>query len=105
MSELFMTPMKPLTSPVSLEGLNTGLGVEKKEGGSLFKDVFQNAIQDVISTDQNLTNQEYLLSTGQIDDAHTVPIAAAEAQLSIDLLVQLRNKALEAFNEINRISV
>ena len=52
-----------------------------------------------------LEDKQYLLATGQIDDAHTVPIAAAEAQLSVDLLVQLRNKAVEAYNELMRISL
>ena len=56
-------------------------------------------------TQKNLEDKQYLLATGQIDDAHTVPIAAAEAQLSVDLLVQLRNKAVEAYNELMRISL
>ena len=46
-----------------------------------------------------------MLATGQTDDAHTEPIAAAKAQLSVELLVQLRNKALEAYNEIMRINL
>lgn len=52
-----------------------------------------------------MTTQEYLLSTGQIDDAHTVPAAAAKAQLSVELLTALRNKALESYNEMMRISI
>ena len=39
-----------------------------------------------------------MLATGQTDDPHTEPIAAAKAQLSLDLLIQLRNKALDAYN-------
>ena len=63
------------------------------------------AINNVEMAERDLENKEYLLATGQIDDAHTVPIAAAEAQLSIDLLVSLRNKAVEAYNELMRISL
>ena len=54
---------------------------------------------------KNLEDKQYLLATGQIDDAHTIPIALSEAQLSVDLLVQLRNKAVEAYNELMRISL
>ena len=66
-----------------------GQDVKVDVGQTVFADVFQNAINDVIQT----------------DDAHTEPIAAAKAQLSVELLVQLRNRALEAYNEIMRINL
>ena len=49
--------------------------------------------------------QDVKVDVGQTDDAHTEPIAAAKAQLSVELLVQLRNRALEAYNEIMRINL
>lgn len=95
----------PIQVPESLEALNRTQQSENVENGSLFKDIFNNALQDVTDAEANLEQQEYLLSTGQIDDAHTVPIAAAEAQLAVDMLVQLRNKAVESYNELMRISL
>lgn len=77
----------------------------QQDGGSLFSDIFNNAVNDVKQTQANLEQQQYLLATGQIDDAHTVPIAASEAQMAVDMLVQLRNKALDAYNELMRISL
>lgn len=77
----------------------------QQDGSSLFSDIFNNAVKDVKDTEANLEQQQYLLATGQIDDAHTVPIAAAEAQMAVDMLVQLRNKALESYNELMRISL
>ena len=71
----------------------------------MFRSIFENAVNDAKTTQADLEDKQYLLATGQIDDAHTVPIAAAQAQLSIDLLVQLRNKALDAYNELMRISL
>ena len=71
----------------------------------MFRSIFENAVNDVKTTQADLEDKQSLLATGQIDDAHTVPIAAAQAQLSIDLLVQLRNKALDAYNELMRISL
>lgn len=70
-----------------------------------FQDIFQGVVDDVVSTEKELEQSQYLLATGQIDDAHTVPIAAAKAQLSVDLMVQLRNKAIESYNELMRISL
>ncbi len=71
----------------------------------IFQSIFQNAIDDVTDTQKNLEHKQYLLATGQLDDAHTVTIAAEEAQLSVDMLVELRNKALEAYNELIRIGL
>ena len=40
------------------------------------------------------------LVEGKADDMHTVMIKTTEAQLSLELAVQMRNKLLEAYNEI-----
>lgn len=70
-----------------------------------FKNIFRTAVQDVIDTDRDYTNKQYLLATGQMDNAADVTVAGAKAQLAVDLLVQLRNSALTAYNEILRINV
>ena len=90
--------------------LNEGIGLRENTRGSdqdrgIFRSIFENAVNDVEKTQKNLEQQQYLLSTGQIDDAHTVPIAASEAQMAVDLLVQLRNKAMDAYNELMRVSL
>lgn len=102
MATEFITPIQPLK--FGTDGIKSTNSVIE-EGTTLFKDVFADAIQNVKDTQKNLEDKQYLLATGQIDDAHTVPIAAAEAKLSVDLLVQLRNKAVEAYNELMRISL
>ncbi len=71
----------------------------------LFENVFKSALDNVASNEKSLEQAEYLLSTGQIEDAHTVPVASSMAQLSVDFLVQLRNKALDSYNELMRISL
>lgn len=70
-----------------------------------FSDVFKNAVKDVVDTDKEYVNKQYLLATGQIDNAADVTISASKAQLAVDLLVQMRNSALTAYNEILRINV
>ena len=72
---------------------------------SLFKDVFKNTINQVRETQADVEYKQYLLSTGQIDDAHTLPIAEAKASLSLDVLITLRNKTLESYNELIKMNV
>ena len=78
-----------------------------KTGGndSLFGDIFQSAIQQVKDTDAEKTEAQYLMSTGQLDNPATLTIASTKAQLSVELLVNLRNKALDAYSELMRISM
>lgn len=71
----------------------------------MFENIFKSALDDVASNEKRLEQAQYLLSTGQIEDAHTVPVASSMAQLSVDFLVQLRNKALDSYNELMRISL
>jgi len=43
------------------------------------------------------------LVTGEADDLHNVIIQTTEAQLALELAVQLRNRSLEAMNEIKNM--
>ena len=101
---MFITPMQPIGSIEELNKVTREQSTEQS-GAAGFQDVLKEAVNNVVQTDDELTKQQYLLSTGQIEDAHTVPIAAAQAQLSVDMLVQLRNKALESYNELIRLNI
>ena len=70
-----------------------------------FADVFRWAIDNVKETDAEMNKAQYLLATGQLDNPAEVTIANTKAAAAVDLLVQLRNKAVEAYNEIMRISL
>ena len=95
----------PIQIPQSLGSITSAQKAEQTEGGSLFKDIFGNMIGNVQEAEENLAQQQYMLATGQIDDVHTLGVAASEAQLAMDMLVQMRNKAVEAYNELMRITL
>lgn len=69
--------------------------------GGLFKEL----IQDVKDTDAEFTQNQYLLSTGQLDNPVQVGISAYKAEIALDLLIQLRNRALDAYNELKNMNV
>ena len=103
MENNFITPIRLWGS---IEGINNVSAVSKTASADgMFRSIFESALQDVRDTESNLQTQQYLLATGQIDDPHSVQIAASEAQLSVNMLVQLRNKALESYNEVMRMTV
>jgi len=45
------------------------------------------------------------VSTGQVEDFHTAMIAVQKASLALDLTLQVRNKAIESYQEIMRMQV
>ncbi len=99
----FITPIQKMTTIDELKQMQSVNS--KGTSSNIFESIFSNAVENVKSTQSDLEEKQYLLATGQIDDTHTVSLAAAEAQLSVDLLVELRNKAIESYNELMRISL
>lgn len=104
--------INPMNMWGSLEGIGKTLGtagtveeLSESSGISSFTDIFKNAIDQVKETELDVERKKYLLSTGQLDDAHTLPIAEAKAALSLDVLISLRNKAVETYNELMKISL
>lgn len=98
----FITPIKPWNT---VQELSKAQPDRENEEVSLFENIFRNAVSQVYETQADVEEKQYLLSTGQIDDAHTLPIAEAKASLSVDILITLRNKAMEAYSELMKMSV
>jgi flagellar hook-basal body complex protein FliE len=70
-----------------------------------FKDIFDEAINNVHQTEAQAQIDAARAVAGDMDDLHTLTIDIAKADLALSMLVALRNKALEAYNEIMRISM
>ena len=68
-------------------------------------DIFAQSINAVRETDIEKNQMEYLMATGQLDNPAPLLIATSKAQLAVDLLVQLRNRATDAYNELMRINL
>ena len=78
---------------------------QSEETQGIFGDIFRSAIENVKQTDAEKTEAEYLLATGQLDNPAALTIASTKSQIAVELLVQLRNKAMDAYSEITRINL
>lgn len=72
---------------------------------SLFASVFQSAIQNVRETNAKQVEMEYKLATGETDNPAEVTLAMSKASNAALLLMEMRNKALDAYSELMRISL
>lgn len=75
---------------------------DKVEGfGQQFKQTLEK-VNTAQNTSDKLTNQ---LVTGEVKDVHEVMIASQKASLSLQLTVQVRNKVVEAYQEVMRMQL
>lgn len=100
---MFIAPIDKITSIADLD--KSKVSAAGTAGNIPFQTMFEDAINNVKTTDANVNQELYNLSTGQSDDLHNLTIASTKATLSVQMLVQLRDKALDAYNEIMRMSV
>ena len=99
----------PPIQKISLPGMQDLLGKTAPAADSPaqipFQSLFEDAVNNVQQTGAAMDGEVEKLATGQSDNLHDITIASQKYSLSVDLLVQLRNKALDAYDEIMRISV
>jgi flagellar hook-basal body complex protein FliE len=76
-----------------------------KETGVSFSDTLKQAIGDVNDLQAEAGKAVEQMVAGEAVDLHEVMIAAEKAKTSFDLLMEIRNKALDAYREIMRIQV
>lgn len=79
--------------------------VAPKLGGASFKDVLMKNIEQVNQLQQDAEKAIEDLATGQRNDLDGVLIAKQKADLAFQLLVQVRNKMVDAFEEIKQMRV
>ncbi len=82
-----------------------GLEGSSKATDISFGDIFTQAIHQANEADASAAQKVDALARGVNDDLHGTMIAVKEADISIKLVGTIRNKLLDAFNEIWKTSV
>lgn len=90
-----------------LQGLNQlNVSPENSESSddSVNFDTLYKGALDKLETSVAKTNQNTpALITGELDNLHTMMIDMTEAQLTLQSAIQVRNKCVEAYNEIKNM--
>ncbi|MEI6231506.1 MAG: flagellar hook-basal body complex protein FliE [Planctomycetota bacterium] len=74
------------------------------QGGS-FGDFVSSAIHDVHASQVNADATVQQFITGRTGDVHEVMLAMEQARMTLTLAVEVRNKVIEAYQEISRMPV
>ncbi len=95
---------RPLIRPgATPDGLGSRGGAPA--GGASFAETLKGYLQDVTRLEQEADMQVQALADGKLSDPHQVMMAVEEANMALDLLIEIRNKLLEAYQELSRTSV
>jgi len=84
---------------------NSSVNSASKNAGVSFMDFLNNAVSDVnkLQIESEKLNEAFAM--GKTDNIPQVMIAAEKADIALQFTTQVRNKFLEAYQEIMRISV
>ena len=86
--------------------VNTKLNnIESKSEGVSFADFLNNAVSDVNKLQLESEQLNEAFAMGKNDNIHQVMIAAEKADIALQFTVQIRNKILEAYQEIIKMPV
>lgn len=103
---MLLTPAS-LLMPVPLQ--ETRPAPSQAGGADAVARSFGDLLQQKLAELNNLQQQADALTTGylagKVEDVHQVMLALEEADLSLQLAMQVRNKAVEAYQEISRMQI
>jgi flagellar hook-basal body complex protein FliE len=68
-----------------------------------FTEVFGNLINSVNSLQMDAAKAQELLATGDADDLHQVMIAVEKSGIAMDLLLEIRNRLVDAYQTLMRM--
>jgi len=72
--------------------------------GAAFKNIM-NSLQDLSVQEKQANNLIEQYVTGEVENVHEVLLALEEFQMAVQMTTEVRNKLVDAFNEIKRMQI
>lgn len=100
-----MDQIKAITAPMPAFG-DGAVGSHATSGAaSGFMDTLQHAISKANDIQLEAGQATEALMTGQTQNVHQTMVALQEADVSFQLMMQIRNKLVSAYEEIQRMQI
>jgi flagellar hook-basal body complex protein FliE len=91
--------------PLPQPNVDLGSATPKQEsGGPGFLDTLKSAVNQMNDLQSQADSQVAGMLNGDGQDVHSAMIAVEKANLSFELMVQVRNKIVSAYQEVSRMS-
>lgn len=89
---------------IGLNSLNSNEN-QKITDPSVFTDIIGDALNKVNESQVDANNKVESFIKGEDVTMHEVMISMQESQLSMQLLIEMRNKLVEAYQEVNKVQL
>lgn len=80
-------------------------GETDKTTGKTFSEFLQDALRNVNDLQKQAEQASLNLAAGRVEDIAEVAIAAEKASIALQLTIQVRNKIIDAYQEVMRMQV
>jgi flagellar hook-basal body complex protein FliE len=95
-----LTKFSPVADPTPVQ-----VPASEQQGGGAFHGVLRDAIASINDIQQGANQAVEALATGQSQNIHQAMIALQQADISFQLMMQIRNKLITAYEEIQRMQI
>ncbi|TCS80939.1 flagellar hook-basal body complex protein FliE [Pectinatus cerevisiiphilus] len=95
-------------APVKLIGQAANINSKPVEESNSTKTFFQfltDSLNETNNLQKDAEKMDMALAAGKVDDISKVVVASEKAQIALNLTMSIRNKAVEAYQEIMRMQV
>jgi flagellar hook-basal body complex protein FliE len=99
-----MSPILPIR-PAAAASITPQIGQNSADTGELFKSLLEHSIGAVEQNRIEAQNSIDRFLSGEGEEIHQVAVSAQKAELSFDLFLQVRNKVVQAYQEVLRMQV
>lgn len=82
-----------------------GFSGQEKTSEVSFLDYLKNSVSEVNESQKNADKMAANVATGKTENIHETMLALSQAEVEFKMMVQVRNKALEAYQEVMRMQV
>lgn len=102
---MYIVPMTGINLPSAITDGSNKVESAGGENDVSFLDVFENIINSAVETSQQVDKDAIDIMLGDVDNLAQIQINLEKAATAVDLLVTVKNKVVDAYNEVIRMNI
>jgi flagellar hook-basal body complex protein FliE len=100
-----INPLEFNIKPVEFAKQSPALDAGQAAGEASFLDTLRQQIDSLIEITNEAESMQQQFALGQVDDINEVVLAVQKADLALNFALELRNKVVEAYQEVSRMQI
>lgn len=95
----------PITSLTPIENIVNTQQTPQVSSSDAFKGIYDSLISNVNDTNEQLEGDMVKAAAGELDNPHQLVIDSTKARIALQLVSNVRNNALSAYQDIVKMSI